>query len=481
MLTSQVHSVRSTRRLHPGMLLLGVFIVIAALVAGGSAALLPANGHIAQGVTTASVNLSGMTQAAATTALTQATTTTAATRIILVAGKSTQETMLDELGIRSNLAHAVQAAYAVGREGTIVQRIMQAARARVGGVSVAQPFTMDDTEAKLQLEAFGKRIDRVPTDARAHWDGHRVVVSPEQSGAVLDIPAAIRLVHDTVLADLVQHQPVRDRVELPYRAKAPRVTEEMLSAVDMRLGSFSTSYASSSSNRAKNIELASRAINGLVLLPGDTFSFNGTVGQRTAKAGYREAPVIVKGQMDTGLGGGICQVSTTLYNAVLLANLQIVTRNHHSIPSHYVATGLDATVSYGSLDFKFRNSMDTPVVVEMISQGRRLQARVLGQGPAPEVRMVRSNITSIPGGTVTKNDATLPAGTRVVDQKGRAGVTVTVTRVIGSGSDETREVISRDRYPAETTIVRVGTGAAKTTTATPAATGETTAAAPTAN
>ena len=124
------------------------------------------------------------------------------------------------------------------------------------------------------------------------------------------------------------------------------------------IASFSTKYPTSNANRTTNLRLAANKINGYVLLPGETFSYNTVVGKRTIAAGYKEAAVYENGEVVQGLGGGICQISTTLFNSVLLANLEIVElHNHQFIPS-YVSAGRDATVVYGAKDFKFKNSRE---------------------------------------------------------------------------------------------------------------------------
>lgn len=151
-----------------------------------------------------------------------------------------------------------------------------------------------------------------------------------------------------------------------------KVTKEKLESINTLISTFSTSYGSISSyGRAINIQLATKAINGIFLMPGDTFSFNGTVGERTAAKGYQEAPVDIGKKTGMGLVGGICQVSTTLYNAVLLSGIKATVRMHHSIPSRYVPLGYDATVDYGTLDYQFKNTLNFPIYIEGISTGGR--------------------------------------------------------------------------------------------------------------
>ncbi len=206
-----------------------------------------------------------------------------------------------------------------------------------------------------------------------------------------------------VAGDLSAGQPAPNALTLPYRTKVPRITPEMLAPVDTILSSFSTSYASST-DRGSNVKTAAEAIDGTVLLPNEVFSFNQTVGPRSTDNGYLTAPVIIEGQLTEGTGGGVCQVSTTLYNAVLLADLQVTRRSHHSLPSHYVAAGRDATVSYHHIDFRFKNTSAAPIIIEAHPGVRHLTMRILGQGPVPVVHIVTSDQHPEPGRAITKDD-----------------------------------------------------------------------------
>ena len=137
------------------------------------------------------------------------------------------------------------------------------------------------------------------------------------------------------------------------------------------LGEFKTEYNSGNTNRSTNIKLAASKINGCIINPGEVFSYNETVGERTIEEGYKDALVYVGGEVANGVGGGICQVSTTLYNACLFANLEIVERTNHSFTPHYVAAGRDATVSWGGPDFKFRNNRNYPVMIVVDNPSRK--------------------------------------------------------------------------------------------------------------
>lgn len=148
---------------------------------------------------------------------------------------------------------------------------------------------------------------------------------------------------------------------------------------EKELASFSTKIYDKHKNRINNLELAAKAVNGKVIAPGETFSFNGTVGRRTEEKGYKKAQILVGKKHVQGLGGGVCQVSTTIYNAAEKAGMQIVERHKHDIEVVYAKNGTDATVSYGDKDMKFKNTKDYSVKIEASVSDGQVFARILAQ------------------------------------------------------------------------------------------------------
>ncbi len=194
-------------------------------------------------------------------------------------------------------------------------------------------------------------------------------------------------------------------------------TKEKLQGVNTLISTYSTIYGPvSSPGRATNIQLATKAINGLVLMPGETFSFNGVVGERTAAKGYQAAPVDIGKTTSMGLGGGICQVSTTLYNSVIRAGIKSTVRMHHTIPSTYVPLGFDATVDYGNLDYQFKNTLDFPIYIEASSdngnevfnvysdKSRLSSTYSLTSNVSPDKTNVKVYLQTIQNGATIKNE-----------------------------------------------------------------------------
>jgi vancomycin resistance protein YoaR len=206
-----------------------------------------------------------------------------------------------------------------------------------------------------------KDVNKDPKNGSVTKSGGGFSITPDVDGYKLKDDELKKNIIASINGDLGQDSNVQANIEV---IKANR-TKEKLAGINTLVSTFSTSYGPiSSPQRATNITLATNAINGLVLMPGETFSFNGVVGERTAAKGYQAAPVDIGTKTAMGLGGGICQVSTTLYNSVLLAGIKATVRMHHTIPSVYVPLGFDATVDYGNLDYQFKNTLSYPIYIE---------------------------------------------------------------------------------------------------------------------
>lgn len=244
----------------------------------------------------------------------------------------------------------------------------------------------------------------------------------------------------------------------------PEITADMLKAklYTGTLATYSTRYNASAVNRSKNVEVAARRINGTVLLPNDVFSYNGVVGARTAANGFFNAPVYENGKSVDGIGGGVCQVSTTLYSAVLYADLEIVKRQNHSMTVGYVPLGQDATVVDGAIDFQFKNNTDTPVRIDATASGGTIKITIVGTPvTGKSVKINHETVSTVPPTEKITNDASLPTDTRNVTSKGKTGYTIKSTKIIyQNGAEVSRTSLGNSKYKMVPTEITVGTGAA---------------------
>lgn len=206
-----------------------------------------------------------------------------------------------------------------------------------------------------------------------------------------------------------------------------------------------------------NIELAARAINGTIVQPFDTFSFNQTVGERSEERGFRPGLMFSGGEVVTGMGGGVCLVSTALYNSALHAGYKIIERAHHSGPVRYAAPGLDSAVVYGTLDMKFKNDNISPVLIRARVENSKLIVSVNGRKkPGYEVEVIKEDYKELPYKIIEMEDPEAPEGESAVKVPARTGFEVTVIRVIKQdGKVIKREVICQDRIPARDKVVLI--------------------------
>ena len=227
------------------------------------------------------------------------------------------------------------------------------------------------------------------------------------------------------------------------------------------ISQFTTKYDASNRNRSTNLKIAADKINGKVLMPGEEFSFNKIVGKRTVEEGYKDAKIYSDGAVVDGLAGGICQISSTLYNAVLLANLEITERRNHSFTTSYVPAGKDATVVWGTTDFRFFNSRTYPIKIEASVNNGIAEFKIHGMQEETEyeVKIIPQKIRSIPYATAYVEDPAVVPGQQIVDQAGQPGYKVTTYKELRlNGEVVSKEVITNDTYNPMRRIVRVAPG-----------------------
>lgn len=318
-------------------------------------------------------------------------------------------------------------------------------------------FSYDDKKVKSFIANIEKEVNKDPINAKLTKAGGAFNVSQHQSGRKI---AKDKLEKD-VLSKINGEIEADIEVEAPIEEIKPTITADKLKTVNAMISSFSTSYgAISSPQRANNIQKATASINGTILMPGDTFSFNGIVGERTEARGYQGAPVIVGNKVESGLGGGICQVSSTLYNAILRANLKSIERAHHTLPSSYVPLGRDATVDWGNIDYKFKNTLNYPIYIEAYATGGNVIFSVYSNN---QLTSKSYDITSevyetIPATTQTVQDSTLPEGQQEVVQKTYTGYKVKVYKnTYQNGKFMDKELVSNDFYRPVNGVIKVGT------------------------
>lgn len=288
--------------------------------------------------------------------------------------------------------------------------------------------------------------------ARAFYRDGGIVRQPEISGAAVDEAEVPQAVANTLSENA-------GSVTLPMKQGPKKISDGDLARITDVVSSFTTRFPVRKKDRNTNIRIASGKIDGTVIPPGGRFNFNNVVGRRTIEAGFKEAPVFKNGKHDMGVGGGICQVSSTLYNACLFADLKIVERHNHSMPVPYLPVGRDATVDYGSLNLVVENSTPAPIAISADYKPGALTFRVLGKkDPGLKIRIESSDSSSWDPGVDKIDDPTLAAGREKVKDKGSKGRSIKTYRVVyRDGKEIAKEPLGRSYYKGGKRVVLVGT------------------------
>lgn len=254
----------------------------------------------------------------------------------------------------------------------------------------------------------------------------------------------------------------KEEYSIPIKITHPARTLAQLGeqAFPEVLSEFTTRYDASNKNRSNNLELASNKINGTVVLPGETFSYNKTVGARTISKGYKEAAVYAGGKVVQGIGGGICQLSSTVYDAALYANLEITKRSNHRFLTSYTQPGFDATVSWGTIDLCFKNTRQYPIKIASSVVNGIVKVQILGikEDVEYDVDIQTTVLDEIYYKTTYINDNTIPEGTEVIEQYGSNGAKSETYKIVSlDGIIVSKTLLSTDTYSSLDEVIRKGT------------------------
>ena len=429
---------------------------------------------------------------------------------------------IEQIGTEINIEQIVDEAYKKGRDGNIFINNFEILNTKIHPVNLEFNFNLSEENMKNIFDNISFSLPGTVVQSSYSIDGNDLIITNGTKGVVVQNeelknyiitwiktvlkgqevsyigipveekdpePINIDQIHEEIYKEpqnaYIQHDPFQlfvhsNGVDFDVQAAKeqikeyqeeyviglsitePEITVEKLGeeAFPDVLGSFSTNYGASASNRGINIAIAANTINGTILLPGEVFSYNQVVGDTTPAKGYTLGGSYLNGELVQSYGGGICQVSSTLYNAVLYANLDVVLRYNHSSAVGYVAASRDATVSYGGKDFQFRNSRQYPIKIVASATNGVLKVAIHGIEEEEEYEVViESQVTgTIPFTTKYEQDPTLPEGQQVVKSNGSNGKKSVAYKVLKlNGVVVSRTLLSQDTYNPMQRIVRVGT------------------------
>lgn len=450
-----------------------VIIILIAMVLTTIIAALPAMAKdktsdetIQDGITVGGVDVSGMTKAEADNALSSYADSFGDTTFTIQSteGKAITATGAD-LGITVDTEGSVDKAIQYGKIGNPVERFLDV-KALKEGKTKDFPITFKTTHdtASAFLKDHEADIVTEPIDNSLTLSNGVFTFVPGQKGVRLKVDETIQKIDEALATDF-------DGSDLTIEAEAdieePKGSEEELSQVKDALGTFSTSYRSSTSGRKINVELGASKINGKIVYPGETFSVAENLRPVTAANGYAKASAYENGTVIDSYGGGICQVSTTLYNAVIRAELEVVERSAHSMIVSYVQPSMDAAIAgEGAVkDFKFKNNQDFPVYIEGTANGGYITFTVYGKETRPSNRKVSfvSEILSQTDPTSSFTaDPSQPIGSIVrTSDAPHTGYTARLMKIVTvDGVEQSRDVFNKSKYRATNSTYSVGTQSA---------------------
>ena len=407
------------------------------------------------------IHVGGMTKEQAAQAVTAAHEASGWEFDILVSvGNQGWHVNSERVPVSRNVEEMVEKAWAAGRGNTVSQRVSAGTpfQERVNKASDLRSYPLilttktdyDHEALRALTDGIVNYVNRDPvnsTVATFDFNTHAFTFTDDVPGAFID--------REELYAQLTA------LLDEGTREKTLRVTpEKVLAEVTKtelinRFGLIS-SYATqttNNNNRNTNIQLSAAAINGVTVMPGDTFSFNRTTGERTAAKGYKEAAAISGGQSRDEIGGGVCQTSSTLFNAVARADLEIVERNPHAWPSNYVEKGFDATVNWPGLDFQFKNNTDWPVFIIAGYENRKVTVSIYGMSLGADTRIDLESFTTRtipqPEGTEYVLNTDLAPGESKKTVTGRKGYEVETWKIWYQGDREVkRELLFTTTYKA---------------------------------
>ena len=394
------------------------------LTAGGAEALAAdtsSGSVIHTGVYIDGIDVSGMTEAEARAEVEDYVEEMGTETLTLNIGDNQLQTTLGDLGLSCTNMEVVEEAVQLGKTGNIIQRYKDRKDLEHENKNYQLEWTLDSDLVTEYVNSECTQFDQEAVDASLEKNGSTFTYVAGEEGLLLDVDGSVEAILNYIENEWDY---IEGSVDLPVEIDEPRGTEEELSKVQDELGTYTTSYKTSNSDRAGNIAPGAELLNGAVLYPGDTFSAYEAVSPFTTANGYYMAGSYLNGETVDSMGGGICQVSTTLYNAVIRAELEVTERSGHSMPVSYVDPAADAAIAGTYKDLKFTNNTDAPIYIEAYTSNKTITFTIYGEETRASNRTIAFTSTTVsttPATTQIVADAGQPIG-YIVATNGNTGV-----------------------------------------------------------
>lgn len=349
-----------------------------------------------------------------------------------------------DIELALNEDESLNLAYMIGRKGNILNRLNQIISLRFNSINIKPVIKYKTEKVRILLQNIKNQIDRPEKNAAINFENGEISFEHEVVGLHVPIDKNIQLVENRIIEKKF------GTIALFVEEKTPEISYNDIKNIDGVISSFKTNFNPLDENRSHNIRLGCERIDRTILMPNDIFSMNQSLGPRTLKNGYREAPVIFKNELVPGTGGGVCQITSTLYNTVLLSKNDVIQRTHHSWPLGYVEPGRDATIAEDYIDFKFQNTTGYPIAIKTRVTGGTLEIIMLGKKINKDliVRLKNEIIEVYQPEEEIVIDNSVPDYEKIVVRKARTGMKVLLFRETYDKKGEllNKEKISEDIY-----------------------------------
>ena len=403
----------------------------------------------------ASVDVGGLLPDEAEKKLREAMVTASVAPILVTDKKNVWFIQPADIDFSIDFRGSVAAAYSIGREADFFTRWKERLTAKEQPQLLSVTVDVNRTKLNKALSSLAVLTDRHSRDASllVQFKTKKVELVPAIEGRKLDVEKSV------AQAFKLPQKQMNFVIDLVFETQKPKITDDHYAGINTMLATYSTHFKPWDDNRNANLRLATSRIHGTVLKPGEVFSYNKSVGHRTQQEGFRMAPVILDGKLVPDWGGGVCQVSSTLYNAALLADLDVVDRSNHGRAIGYVPLGFDATVVDGLIDFKFKNNLKRPVLLYSVITDNELMFSILGneKDAPPPIELdyvVHKVIEPI---EIKQPDPTLEVGKEEVDESPQRGFRVSTYRIRTINGKQVSQLLATDDYEPVNRIVKVGT------------------------
>ena len=304
----------------------------------------------------------------------------------------------EDIELSYNINEAIKNAYLYTRNDNKLENIKRKCSLELNKeYNIKLNVTYNESKLSEQLSYIQRDINKQVKQATIEIsDNGQMIATKSKEGLEVDIISLKEQIYN-----MIKNKDIKN-INLPVKIIKPTITTEQVKSINTILGQFSTSFNEYSS-RGTNIYIAAKSTSDILIMPGDTFSYNKSTGARTWSNGYKTAKVIVNGKYVNGEGGGVCQVSTTIYNAALISGLEIQEVHNHTYPSHYVPKGRDAAVSYGYIDLKFKNNFAHPIYIKNIVSNGAITSKIYGCSQDREKLYIRTQESHEKDKIIVKN------------------------------------------------------------------------------